>query len=161
MGGTAATGLDLSAPPGVQEITVTRVINAPRERVFKAYTSADAIPNWWGPRRYTTVVDKLEARAGGSWRFLNRGEGEEYGFHGVFHDVVDGERIVWTFEFEGVPGHVSLETVTFEDQGGATAIRMHSVYQSVGDRDGMIASGMESGLAESLDRLEELVSSGS
>jgi len=159
MGETAVKGLEVVAPPGVQEVTITRRINAPRERVFKAYTDAASITQWWGPRRYETIVDTLEARPGGSWRFINRQGDQEFGFHGVFHDVVPSERITWTFEFEGVPGHVSLETVTFEDEGDSTNIRIHSVFETVADRDGMIESGMESGLAESMDRLQELLDS--
>ena len=105
MGDTAVAGLDVVAKPGVQEVTITRVIAAPRDRVFDAYIDAEVIRNWWGPRRYETIVDRLEARPGGSWRFRNRGaDGQEFGFHGVFHDVVPTERIVWTFEFEGMPG---------------------------------------------------------
>jgi uncharacterized protein YndB with AHSA1/START domain len=161
MGGTAVEGLELVAERGVHDMFVTRTIKAPRARVFNAYTDAAAIANWWGPRRYTTIVDRLEPRAGGSWRFINRaGEDQEFGFHGVFHDVVQDSRIVWTFEFEGMPGHVSLETVSFEDAGDATTIRIHSVFESVADRDGALQSGMESGIAESFDRLEQLLASG-
>lgn len=158
MGETAVNGLHLVAEPNVQDLTIMRRINAPRDRVFAAYMDAKAISQWWGPRRYETIVDKLEARSGGSWRFINRqSDGEEYAFHGVFHDVAAPDRITWTFEFEGMPGHVSLETVTFEENAGATDIRIHSVFESVADRDGMIQSGMEGGLAESMERLEELV----
>ena len=90
--------------PSDREIVITRMFDAPRELVFKAITDPTLIPRWWGPRRYETIVDKLEARTGGSWRFINRGQdGQEFGFHGVFHDVVPSERITWTFEFEGAP----------------------------------------------------------
>ena len=158
MAQTALNGLRVVAEPGVQEVLITRRVKAPRARVFAAYTDAQAITQWWGPRRLETIVDNLDARSGGSWRFINRElGGAEYGFHGVFHDVVAPERITWTFEFEGMPGHVSLETVTFEDDGDSTLITMHSVFESVVDRDAMISSGMEGGLAESMERLEELL----
>lgn len=155
---TAVNELRVVTEPGVQDVRITRRINAPRDRVFWAYTDAQAVTQWWGPRRYETIVDRLDARAGGSWRFTNRGaDGQEFGFHGVFHDVVTPERITWTFEFEGWPGHVSLETVEFEADGDATNITIHSVFESVADRDAMIESGMEGGMKESMERLEELL----
>jgi uncharacterized protein YndB with AHSA1/START domain len=155
---TAKTKTEFVIEPGKQEIVMKRVFDAPRELVFKAYTDPKLIEQWWGPRRYSTIVDKLEARPGGIWRFINRAsDGTEYGFHGVIHEVVAPERIVQTFEFEGVPGHVALETATFEDLGGRTRVTAHSVFQSVEDRDGMVQSGMEEGAAETMDRLAELL----
>jgi uncharacterized protein YndB with AHSA1/START domain len=98
----------------------------------------------------------MDARPGGSWRWVQSdGDGNTYGFRGVFHDVVAPERIVQTFEFDGVPGHVSLESAVFEAQGGKTRVTMHSVYQSVEDRDGMAGSGMGEGMNEGFDRLGE------
>jgi uncharacterized protein YndB with AHSA1/START domain len=162
MANTAVRGLDLKSEPGVQEVFITRVFDAPRERVFKAHTDPNLIAQWWGPARYTTVVDKLEARAGGSWRFLNRdADGNEYAFHGVFVELIEPERITWTFEFEGMPGHISLETVTFEEHDGKTTVSVHSVYQSVEDRDGMLNAGMAEGLSESWDRLAAIIEAGS
>jgi uncharacterized protein YndB with AHSA1/START domain len=162
MANTAVRGLDLKSEPGVQEVFISRVFDAPRERVFKAHTDPKLIAQWWGPARYTTVVDKLEARAGGSWRFLNRdADGNEYAFHGVFVELIEPERITWTFEFEGMPGHISLETVTFEEHDGKTTVSVHSVYQSVEDRDGMLNAGMAEGLSESWDRLAAIVEAGS
>ncbi|HYP39948.1 MAG TPA: SRPBCC family protein [Chloroflexia bacterium] len=144
------------AEPGKQEIIITRIVNAPRDLVFKAYTDPNAIPQWWGPRNLTTVVDQMDVRPGGIWRFVHRdAEGNEYGFHGVYHDVVSPDRIVSTFEFEGVPGHVLLATMTFEEQDGKTKLTDASVFQSVEDRDGMLQSGMEGGASESMDRLDE------
>jgi uncharacterized protein YndB with AHSA1/START domain len=144
------------AEPGKQEIVITRILDAPRDLVFKAYTDPNAIPQWWGPRNLTTVVDQMDVRPGGIWRFVHRdAEGNEYGFHGVYHDVVSPERIVSTFEFEGMPGHVLLSTMTFEEQDGKTKLTDASVFQSVEDRDGMLQSGMEGGASESMDRLDE------
>jgi uncharacterized protein YndB with AHSA1/START domain len=126
--------------------------------VFKIYTDPDAIPMWWGPRRYSTTVEKMEVRPGGAWRFVQRdADGNQYAFRGFYHEVVPGERLVQTFEFEGMPGHVLLETAVFEDLGRRTKLTTTSVFQSVNDRDGMVASGMEEGAAESTDRLEELL----
>jgi uncharacterized protein YndB with AHSA1/START domain len=152
------TKLDLTVEPGKQDLVFRREFNAPAELVFKAYTDPRAIPQFWGPRYLTTTVDQMDVRPGGSWRFIQKDpQGNEYGFHGVYHDVSPSQRMVQTFEFEGMPGHVALETMTFEDLGGRTRITGHSVFQSVEDRDGMVSSGMESGLTELLDRLAEIV----
>jgi uncharacterized protein YndB with AHSA1/START domain len=143
--------------PGKQGIVMSRTFDAPRELVYRAYTDPDLIPRWWGPRYLTTTVAALDARAGGTWRFLQRDpDGNEYGFHGVFHDVTP-ERIVQTFEFEGMPGHVALDTAVLEDVDGRTKVTVISVFQSIEDRDGMVESGMESGARETWERLEELL----
>jgi len=146
------------ADPGKQEIVLRRVYDAPRALVFKAYTDPALIPQWWGPRMYSTIVDKLEARPGGLWRFLNRdADGKEYAFHGVYHDLAVPERIVATFEFEGAPGHISLETLTLEESSGRTTLKNTSVFQSAADRDAMMQHGMEEGARETMDRLGELL----
>lgn len=146
--------------PGRQDIVTRRVFDAPRELVFRAYTDPELVAKWWGPSQYETVVDRADIRSGGSWRFLNRdGEGE-YAFHGVYHDITAPERIVQTFEYEGVPGHVALETATFEETpDGKTRFVGVSVFQSVEDRDGMAASGMEDGMRDTYDRLDALLAS--
>lgn len=137
---------------------MTREFNAPRELVFKAYTDPALVARWWGLRQNTTRIDQMEARPGGRWRYVETDpEGNEFAFRGVYHDVVAPERIVQTFEFEGMPGHVLLETATFEDMGGKTKIIAQSVFQSVEDRDGMVASGMEYGAEEGYQRLDELL----
>jgi uncharacterized protein YndB with AHSA1/START domain len=144
--------------PGKQEITITRVFEAPRELVYKAFTDPKIVAQWFGPREYTTTIDKMEARPGGLWRLVQRDQsGNEFAFHGVHHDIEAPERIVATFEFEGVPGHVLLQTVTFEPLGGKTRMVEHLVYQSVADRDGMVAAGMQRGSDDSMDRLAELL----
>jgi len=147
----------VTAEPGKQDILITREFDAPRELVFKAYTDPNLISQWWGPRGVTTIVDKMEAKKGGMWRFVHKAIDAEYAFNGVYHDVISPERIVQTFEFEPMAGHVLLETITFEDHGGKTKLISQSVFQSVEDRDGMLQSGMESGAAESNDRLDELL----
>jgi uncharacterized protein YndB with AHSA1/START domain len=144
--------------PGKQEMFATRVFDAPRDLVFKACTDPDLIARWWGPRRYTTIVDKLEAKPGGMWRFVQKDTtGNEFAFHGVYHEVSAPARTVQTFEYEGVPGHVLLDTSTFEEFEGKTRLTQQSVFQSVEDRDGMVQSGMEEGATESMDRLAELL----
>jgi uncharacterized protein YndB with AHSA1/START domain len=145
--------------PGKQEIVITRSFDAPRERVFKAFTDPGLVPHWWGPRTYTTVIDRLDARPGGLWRFIQKdATGSESAFHGVYHEVASPGRLVYTFEYEGMPGHVLLETIVLEEQDGKTKMTDRSVFQCVEDRDGMVASGMESGATESMERLAELLS---
>ena len=144
--------------PGKQEIVMTRTFDAPRDLVFRTMTDPGLIPRWWGPRRLTTTVDEMEVRPGGKWRYVQHDpEGGEYSFHGVYHDITAPERLVFTFEYEGEPGHVLLETVTLEDVDGGTRLRDQSVFQSVADRDAMVRSGMEHGATETMDRLRELV----
>ncbi len=150
--------LTVVTEPGKHDIHMTREFNAPRELVFKAYTDPTLIARWWGLRANTTTIDEMEARPGGRWRFVERDpNGEEFAFHGVYHDVVAPERIVQTFEYEGMPGHVVLETATFEVLDGKTRVVSQSVFQSVEARDGMVASGMEYGAEEGYQRLDELL----
>lgn len=153
------TKAKLIAEPGSHEIIMSRIFDAPRELVFKVMTDPRHIPQWWGKRTHTTIVDTMDVRAGGLWRFVERDEqGNEFAFHGVYHTIAAPERVVDTFEFEGVPGHVMLETLTLETQAdGKTRFTVSSVFQSVVDRDGMIRSGMKEGANESYDRLAELL----
>jgi uncharacterized protein YndB with AHSA1/START domain len=145
--------------PGQQDIIFKKVFDAPREVVFRALTDPSLIPQWWGPRKYETIVDEMEVRPGGRWRFLNRGEEGEFGFHGVFHDIVSPERVVQTTEFEGAPGQVGLETATLEEVDGKTHYVAVSLFPSVESRDTNVAHGMEWGARETYDRLEELIGS--
>ncbi len=143
---------------GEPGITLTRAFDAPREIVWKALTDPSLIPNWYGPRIYEAIVDEMDVRPGGRWRFINRNaEGVEFGFHGVYHDVVAPERIVQTNEFEGVPGHVGLETGTLTEVGGKTTFESIALFQSVEDRDMNVANGMEWGARETYQRLEEVI----
>lgn len=152
---------NISAEPGTQEMLITREFDAPRELVFKAFTDPTLLPQWWGPRYLSTEVDKMDVRPGGQWRFIQRdAEGNEYAFHGVYHEVLAPERVIDTFEFEGLPetGHVTLETMKLEElPGGRTKLIAQSVFQSVADRDGALQSGMQEGVNETYDRLTELL----
>jgi uncharacterized protein YndB with AHSA1/START domain len=151
----------ITAEPGKQELFVIREFEAPRELVFKAYTDPDIYVRWLGPRGMIMTLETFEPVSGGRWRFIQKDQDDnEYAFHGVHHDVSAPERIISTFEFEGLPepGHVILETTRFEDlPGDRTRVTSQSVYQSVEDRDGMIAAGMESGTVDSYDRLDEIL----
>jgi len=142
----------------VNELTITRIFIAPRERVFQTNTDPNLVPQWWGSRDLTTTVDQMDVRPGGAWRFVQRdSEGNEYAFRGVYHAVTPPERLVYTFEFEGMPGHMLLETVTFEEIDGKTKVTDKSVFQTVEDRDGMLKAGMEAGSTETMDRFAELL----
>lgn len=144
--------------PGKQEIVITRLFDVPREKLFRAMNDPKLIPDWWGPYYLTTTVERYEAKPGGSWRFIQQGEsGDQHAFHGVFHDVEAPARMVMTFEYEGEPGHVAMQTITLEDVDGKTLLREHSVFQSVADRDGMVQSGMEVGVNDSMERLEKIL----
>jgi len=149
------------AEPGKQELFVTREFDAPRELVFKAFTDPKLYVQWLGPRGYEMTLETFEPHSGGRWRYVHKDQhGNEFGFHGVNHDVMAPERIIGTFEFEGLPesGHVLLETTKFEAlPGGRTRITSQSVFQSIQDRDGMVAAGMESGTVDSYEQLDELL----
>jgi uncharacterized protein YndB with AHSA1/START domain len=146
--------------PTDREIVSERTYDAPRERVFAALTDPELIPRWWGPRRMTTIVDRMDVRVGGEWRFIMREpDGQETAFKGVYREVTPPERIVQTFEWEGLPGHVIVETATLEDLGGSTRVRTTQLFHMTEERDGMLASGMEGGMTESHDRLTELLAS--
>jgi uncharacterized protein YndB with AHSA1/START domain len=152
------TKTNFIAEPGKQEIVMTRVFDAPRELVFKACTDPNLIPQWWGPKYLTTTVDRMDVKQGGIWRFIHHdADGNKYAFHGVYHEILSPERLIYTFEFEPVPGHVSLETATFEEHDGKTKLTDRSVFQTIEDRDGMLQSGMEGGAVETWDRLAELL----
>ena len=146
------------AEPNSLQIRMTREFAAPRELVFRAHTDPALLAQWLGPRDLTMEVDHFDVRNGGTWRYVSRAaDGAEYGFRGVFHGDPSVDGIVQTFEYEGMPGHVCLETLTFEERDGATIPHANSVFQSVADRDGMIASGMETGVDEGYAKLDELL----
>jgi len=151
---------EISAPDGLPFIDIRRTFKATPELLFRAHSEPDLLVRWLGPRKYTTIIDRYEVRDGGSWRYINKDDaGNEYAFHGVFHGPQTVDGMTQTFEFEGFPGHVSLDHMTFEQHGDETVIHVHTVFQSVEARDGMVASGMESGVNDGYDRLDELVAS--
>lgn len=139
-------------------VTMSRQFNAPRDLVWKANTDPELVAQWWGQRISTTIVDKLDFREGGAWRFVQKSpDGSEWGFRGEYRDIVAPERYTYTFEFEGMPGHIINETFHFTESDGVTTITAISTYASQEDLDGMLNSGMEAGAAESYDRLEEFL----
>jgi uncharacterized protein YndB with AHSA1/START domain len=156
---TTGTSATTSTRLSDNEFVMSRVFDAPRELVFKAYTDPEQVPHWWGPRNVTTIVDKMDVKPGGEWRYIHRdADGTEYGFRGEYREVVPPERLVSTFEFEPMPGHVMVDTAVFEDLDGKTRLTVTSLFLGgKEDLDGMIATGMEAGAIESWDRLAELL----
>ena len=151
---------EIIAEPGKQEIFIIREFDAPREVVFKAHIDPEIYVKWLGPRDLEMKIEKFEPVDGGSYRYIHKRGEHEYGFHGVNHEVLAPERIIGTFEFEGLPekGHVMLGTLKFEElPGGRTKLVSQSVFQSVADRDGMIQSGMERGVNDGYERLDEIL----
>jgi len=152
------TSTQIIAEPGVPQVVITREFDAPPDLLFRAHTHPDLLVQWLGPRRLTMTIDRFDLRNGGTWRYRHwEADGTEYVFHGVFHGMPSPDGIVQTFEFEGMPGHVSMWTVTFEEQGGKTLLRQNTVYQSVEDRDQELQYGMEGGISDSMERLDELL----
>ena len=154
------TELKVTAEPGVPQVFTERTFDAPRELVFRAFIEPDLLVQWLGPRQYTMTIDRFDARDGGSYRYVHADDaGNAFGFHGVFHGEPSPDGFVQTFEFEGAPGHVSMDTLTLEERDGKTTVRTNSVFQSVEARDAMVQSGMAEGMNDGYDRLEELVAS--
>ena len=151
----------IAAAPGKQELFITREFDAPRDLVFKAHTDPKLFVQWLGPHGYEMTLESFEPVSGGKYRYTHKDkDGNEFGFHGAFHEI-SPERLIQTFEFEGFPGHVSLDSMTLEElPGNRTRITVQSVFQSVSDRDGMIQSGMERGVSEGYERLDDLLAQG-
>lgn len=150
----------ITADPGVPLITISREFGAPRELVFRAHTEPDLLVRWLGPRDLTLTVDRYEVRDGGRWRYVHAdADGSTYGFHGVFHGEPSAERITQTFEYEGAPGHVKLDTITFTPTSNGTFVETVFAFPSVADRDAMVAAGMERGVRDADERLDELLTS--
>jgi uncharacterized protein YndB with AHSA1/START domain len=151
--------LTISAPAGLPFLDVTRDFDAPRDLVFRAHTDPELLVQWLGPRKYRMVVERFEVRDGGAWRYVHTAEdGASHAFHGVFHGMPTPERIVQTFEYDEAPGDVSLDQFDFGDlDRGRTRLQSHTVFQSVGARDAQVAGGMEEGMLDSYERLDELL----
>ncbi len=148
--------------PSDREVVLIREFDAPRDLVFEAFSKPEHIAHWWGQKGSTMPSCEMDFRPGGAWRYVEHAaDGNEYGFHGEYREISRPERITWTFEFEGLAGHVSVETMVFEDlvqdqgQNRRTRITATAVFDSVEDRDGMVQSGMAQGASESYERLAE------
>jgi uncharacterized protein YndB with AHSA1/START domain len=154
--------VSITTEPGNKEILIVKEFDAERDLVFKAFTDPYLYSQWIGPKGLTMKIDRFEPRNGGSYRFVQKdGQGKEFAFHGVYHEVLFPERLITTMEFEGNPekGHVELDTAKFETlPGSRTKLTIQAVFQSVEDRDGIINNGMEKGIDEGFERLDEILS---
>ena len=147
--------------PTDREIHIERVLDAPRDHVFAAFTDPALIPEWWGPHGTTTVVEEMDLKPGGHWRFaIRNSDGSETAFRGTFREITPPERVVQTFEWEGMPGHVSVDTATFEDLGDRTKLISLSLFHTTEERDGMLQSDMEKGMNETYARFDEVLAKG-
>ncbi|MCW3119351.1 MAG: ATPase [Chitinophagaceae bacterium] len=157
----AANQTTIIAEKGKQEFFIEREFEAPKELVFKAFNDPELLLQWLGPSNLSMKIEKFDNRSGGSYRFIHSDKnGNQYGFNGVIHEVAEPDRIIRTFEFEGLPekGHVSIEFLTLENlPGNRSKLRIQTVFKSVEDRDGMIQSGMEGGMNEGFKKLDELL----
>jgi uncharacterized protein YndB with AHSA1/START domain len=143
--------------PTDREIRIERVFNAPRERVWRAFTDPELVAQWWG-RGNKLVIERMEVERGGHWRYVEHGPDGANGFEGRYREVKPPERLVQTFEWDGMPGFVAVETATFEDLGdGRTRVVNTSLFHTTQERDGMLRSGMEQGLNESYAALDRLL----
>jgi uncharacterized protein YndB with AHSA1/START domain len=155
---TGTRETQIAADPDVPLIRITREFDAPPARVFRAHTDPDLVVQWLGPRGMEMRIDHYDCRTGGSYRYVHSDGNGEYAFHGSFHEVRPDELIVQTFTFEGAPDGVALEKLVLEDLGdGRTRLTVTSLCDSFADRDAMLASGMEVGVVEGYQRLDEVL----
>ncbi|MBY6677751.1 SRPBCC family protein [Rhodococcus sp. BP-332] len=158
MTGTGDRTLHIHSPAGLPFIDVRREFDAPVSAVFRAHAEPELVSRWLGPAGYEMSVEEYDFRGGGRYRYVHRDPGgAEYAFHGVFHTVRTNEFAVQTFEYEGFPDVVSIEFLTFVDLGDRCRLEGHSVYPTLEARDSMAASGMEKGMREGYERLDDLL----
>ncbi len=149
---------EITADARVPLVRIVREFDAPREKVFRAHVDPDLVLQWNGPDATEMRIDHYDCRTGGSYRYVHVHDGQEYGFHGCFHEVRPSELIVQTFTFEGEPDGVALERLVLEDLGdGRTRLVAESLCDSFEGRDAMLASGMEVGVNEGYRRLDALL----
>jgi uncharacterized protein YndB with AHSA1/START domain len=143
--------------PADEQILITREFDAPKHLVYKAWTTPELVKRWWSARRGAVTVADIDLRVGGTWRYVMvTDDGLEVGFHGEFREIVPNERIVSTEVFEGMPEAAALNTLTLTETDGRTTLTVLVQHQTKEHRDGHINSGMESGMQEAMDLLEEV-----
>ena len=158
MSTTSTHETQIVADPEVPLVRITREFDAPKEKVFRAHTDPELVVQWQGPRATEARIDHYDCRTGGSYRYVHTRDGQEYGFHGCFHEVRPAELIVQTFTFEGFPDGVALEKLLLEDLGnGRTRLTATSLVDSFESRDAFVASGMDVGVNEGYERLDEVL----
>ena len=152
--------LEKSSPVAERKLALTRILNAPRSLVFKAWTDPGQLAQWWG-RGNKLIIERLELRPGGRWRFVEHADDGVHGFEGVYREVTSPERLAWTFAWDGMAGHAVLDTTTFEDLGdGRTKVVSRSLFQTTGEREAMLGFGMEKGREQSFAALDRLLAKG-
>lgn len=157
---TSTHETEISADPAVPLVRITREFDAAPEKVFRAHTDPELLVRWLGPRSHEMRIDHYDCRTGGAYRYVHVSDGNEFGFRGCFHEVRPSELIIQTFTFEGEPDGVALERLILEDLGdGRTRLISTSLVDSFEGRDAVLASGMEEGVRESYERLDELLPS--
>jgi len=155
--GKASGNRAIVTTPSDREVQIERVFNAPRDRVWRAMTEPDLVAQWWGRGNKLDIV-RMEVERGGHWRYVEHSDHGTHGFEGRYREVTPQERIVSSFEWDGMPGHVAVETMTLEDMGdGRTRLVTRSIFHTTEERDGMLNSGMEGGVNESYDALDRLL----
>jgi uncharacterized protein YndB with AHSA1/START domain len=154
-GGQAAT----VTLPTDEQILITREFDAPKHLVYKAFTTPELVKRWWSAKRGEVTTCEIDLRVGGKWRYVLTGDGFEVGFHGEYREIVPSERIVSTEIFDGMPEEESVNTATFTEEDGRTTLTILVQHSSKEFRDGHIDSGMEDGLQDALDLLEEVAAS--
>jgi uncharacterized protein YndB with AHSA1/START domain len=158
MNDTSTRQTEIAVDPDVPLVRITREFDAPPEKVFRAHTDPELVVRWTGPRSTSMRIDHFDCRTGGSYRYLVSDADGEYGFRGCFHEVRPGELIVQTFTFEGMPDGVALERLAFTDIGhGRTRLTTTSLVDSFEGRDAFVASGMDVGVIEGYERLDEVL----
>lgn len=158
MNPASTAGTEITVDPDVPLVRITREFDAPPDKVFRAHTDPELLVRWLGPRDLQMRIDHYDCSTGGSYRYIHTRGDEEYGFHGSFHEVRPSQLIVQTFTFEGAPDSVALERLVLEDLGdGRTRLTGTSLVDSFEGRDAFVASGMEDGIRQSYERLDELL----
>jgi uncharacterized protein YndB with AHSA1/START domain len=143
--------------PAEREVRIERIFDAPRERVWRAMTDPELVAQWWG-RGNKLVIERMELKRGGHWRFVEHSDHGVHGFEGRYREVTPPSRMVMTFEWDGMPGYVAVDTVTLEDLGdGRTKVVTVALFHTNEERDGMLSSGMEGGLNESYAALDKVL----
>lgn len=154
VGGAAGSVLVM---PSDREVLVERIFGAPRDAVWRAFTQPELIAQWWG-RGNELVIERLQVERGGRWRFVEHADDGVHGFEGRFREVTPRERLVWTFEWDGMPGHVAVETTTLEDAGDdRTKVISRSLFHTPAERDATLSTGFQNGLDQSYAALDRLL----
>ena len=156
---TSTHETEIHVDQDVPLVRITREFAAPAAQVFRAHTDPELFSQWCGPRDLQMTIEHFDCRTGGSYRYLHARGDEQYRFHGSFHEVRADELVVQTFAFEGMPDGVALERLVFEDlPDGRSRLTGTSLVDSFADRDAFVASGMESGVVEGYEKLDQLLS---